>query len=441
MSETKNNKEVYDQAAVTIEEDTKTSLQVEPSETTTQQNEEISSEKPGLWNVAKKICLCATIVFLLFAIISTSLLLANKPLRESISNMVWNGGPINLPEIDVFGYRERKTKTQHHQTKQNEIKILRTVQASDTQRSKEAIAFTPDLEHVPLGKFRKQDADVLPDRFMVNDPAGALSEAYLAFARLPNNSTCDSAQVAITVKSAVDHFEHRQAIRDSWASIANGEATIVFLLGMPTGDSANVVLEQIEREADEHEDIVLGQYIDSYTNLTVKALTGLAWRSEHCSKPEFTLSIDDDTYVDLDELLNRHLSRLPDADFVECSERTVVNGKVWREGRWAVPDSVYDAEKYPNYCNGPCYLMPKETSQQLYDVSRETVSDLQADDALITGVLRTKLQIPIIQYTRTKSPGWCNELSNRKPHLPKRMVKEFQKRQQSQQQQQQLNST
>ena len=66
--------------------------------------------------------------------------------------MVWNGGPINLPEIDVFGYRERKTKTQHHQTKQNEIKILRTVQASDTQRSKEAIAFTPDLEHVPLGK-------------------------------------------------------------------------------------------------------------------------------------------------------------------------------------------------------------------------------------------------------------------------------------------------
>ena len=68
--------------------------------------------------------------------------------------MVWNGGAINLPEIDVFGYRERKTKTQrqNHQTKQNEIKILRTVQASDTHRSKEAIAFTPDLEHVPLGK-------------------------------------------------------------------------------------------------------------------------------------------------------------------------------------------------------------------------------------------------------------------------------------------------
>ena len=85
MSETKNNKEVYDQAAVTIEEDTKTSLQVEPSETTTQQNEEISSEKPGLWNVAKKICLCATIVFLLLRVIQSLFTFTLKMLEITTS--------------------------------------------------------------------------------------------------------------------------------------------------------------------------------------------------------------------------------------------------------------------------------------------------------------------------------------------------------------------
>ena len=58
-----------------------------------------------------------------------------------------------MPEIDVFGpYREKRKK--NHQQKSNEIKILRTVAESDTHRSKEAIAFTPDLEHVPLGKVR-----------------------------------------------------------------------------------------------------------------------------------------------------------------------------------------------------------------------------------------------------------------------------------------------
>ena len=171
----------------------------------------------------------------------------------------------------------------------------------------------------------------------------------------------------------------------------------MFLLGQPSDDLAIDTLTAVEREADENEDIVLGQYIDTYSNLTTKALSGLAWRLEHCPGPAFSLSIDDDTYVDLDQLLKQHLARLPTADFVECSQRTVVNGKVWRKGDWAVSNTVYDADNYPNYCNGPCYLMSQETSRQLFDASRKTVSDLPADDAFITGVLRAKLEIPLIQ--------------------------------------------
>jgi len=121
MSETKN-KEVYNNQAVPIDVPEEPSNKTEVTNTEQQPNEEILTEKPSFWNVAKKICLGATIVFLLFAIISTSLLLANKPLRDSISNMVWNGGSINLPEIDVFGpYREKRKK--NHQQKSNEINI------------------------------------------------------------------------------------------------------------------------------------------------------------------------------------------------------------------------------------------------------------------------------------------------------------------------------
>lgn len=420
MSEQKNKEEVYVQAAAQEEVIIDTEIT----------SEEISTEKSSVWNVAKKIFLGASIVFLLFAIISTSLLLANKPLRDSVSNMVWNGGEFNLPEIDVFG--KKMTKTHVHRThpvtsKTNDLKILRTVAESDTHRSKEAIAFTPDIQHIPIGKLRKQDAELLPERFKNDNPELALSEEYFDFVRLPDNVKCSTAKVAITVKSSVNHFEHRQAIRASWASLNSTEVSVVFLVGLPQNDSS--LLAEVEAESDAHSDIVLGDYVDSYANLTIKALTGLAWREKYCPEPDFALSIDDDTYVDLNELLDHHLSRLPQSqDFVECSERTVVNGKVWREGRWAVDQETYDADKYPNYCNGPCYLMPKTTSRKLFEASRRTASDLQADDALITGVLRTKIQIPLIQYTRTKSPGWCSELSNRKPHLPKRMMKEFERR-------------
>ena len=59
MSEIKNTKEVYQEQAVPIEEPT-----VDQTPT-----EGISTEKPGFWNVAKKICLGATIVFLLLRVI------------------------------------------------------------------------------------------------------------------------------------------------------------------------------------------------------------------------------------------------------------------------------------------------------------------------------------------------------------------------------------
>ena len=62
-------------------------------------------------------------------------------------------------------------------------------------------------------------------------------------------------------------------------------------------------LNLIKDEADKHGDILLGDYVDAYANLTVKALSGLQWRNEKCPQPEYSLSIDDDTFVDLDELL------------------------------------------------------------------------------------------------------------------------------------------
>ena len=197
----------------------------------------------------------------------------------------------------------------------------------------------------------------------------------------------------------------------------------IFLLGKAPSAEIN---SRIAAEAASFDDIVQGDYTDTYSNLTLKSLNGMEYRWQHCSEPEFVLSVDDDTFVSVLDLKN-HLDRLPSTDFVECSERTVVNGKVWRQGRWAVPPELYPSDKYPTYCNGPCYLMPKSTAAELRRQSQRTRHDLQADDAVITGIFRAKAEIPLIQYTRTGAPGWCKELNNRKPKLPKRMRREFER--------------
>lgn len=395
--------------------------------------EEISEDKQGsMKNIAKTIFLSATIIFLLFAIASTSLLLANKDLRDSLSKMVW-GRNIHLQEIDVFSTKKHKNPIVG-QSQLNQLKILRTVADSDNHRNHEAIAFGPDMSHIPLNGFKNSDYQLLPQRFKddcVGGESCGLNSKHYDYVITPNTDKCKTASVLVTIKSAADHFEHRAAIRESWASVAQNETLIVFLLGRPAGtqeSNSDETMVKIISEAENYSDILLGDYTDTYANLTLKALSGLKWRNEDCSEPEYSLSIDDDTFVDLENLIFKHLNRLPvDSDYIECSERTVVNGKVWREGRWAVSPEVYDSEKYPNYCNGPCYLMPKSASKTLYEMSQSTKTDLQADDALFTGVFRSKAKIPLIQYTRTKSPGWCVELNNRKPRLPKRMIKEFER--------------
>ena len=141
---------------------------------------------------------------------------------------------------------------------------------------------------------------------------------------------------------------------------------------------------------------------------------------EECPQPGFSLSVDDDTFVDLNTLISKHLNRLPvDSDYIECSQRTVVNGKVWREGKWAVSPDIYDSEKFPNYCNGPCYLMPKSATERLYEISKSTNTDLQADDALLTGIFRSKAKIPLIQvFIDYLNNILLIKLSIREQHLP-----------------------
>lgn len=282
------------------------------------------------------------------------------------------------------------------------------------------IVFSDDLNHVYSLPFRKKERSLVPEKYLSNRQEHARPD-YLPYIK-KQPEECD-ARIVITVKSSADHFEHREAIRESWASKDSDldNLQVVFLVGK---GSTEEVDEQIGEEYLQHKDLLIGNYIDSYQNLTIKAMTGVAWRKKNCPKSEFVLAVDDDTFVDLDQM-KHHLQRLPESDdYIECSERTVSKGKVWREGQWAVSADQYEFDVYPNYCNGPCYLMPSKTADVLLEASESTKPDHPADDVFISGILRVKSEIPLIQYTRTAAPGWCKELNNRKPRLPQRMVKE-----------------
>ena len=58
----------------------------------------------------------------------------------------------------------------------------------------------------------------------------------------------------------------------------------------------------INKENEAYHDIVQGDFVDHYKNLSYKAIMGKLWVSEFCEQAEFVVKTDDDMYIDLYEV-------------------------------------------------------------------------------------------------------------------------------------------
>jgi len=111
-----------------------------------------------------------------------------------------------------------------------------------------------------------------------------------------NNDICGQKAITI-VSSAVPNKAARAAVRSTWASPDLHGGALVFLLGTPVaGARAQKLLED---ESQEFGDIVQGNFLDTYRNLTYKNLMGKLWVASFCSQAELIVKTDDDAYVDL----------------------------------------------------------------------------------------------------------------------------------------------
>lgn len=115
-------------------------------------------------------------------------------------------------------------------------------------------------------------------------------------------------RLVFIVKSAMDHFGHRNAIRQSWGFERRfSDVTIrtVFVLGIPSPLRPNEQRLQnlIDIENDQFQDIVQANFIDTYYNNTIKTMMGLKWAMEYCAHSRFYMFVDDDYFVSTKNVL------------------------------------------------------------------------------------------------------------------------------------------
>lgn len=122
-------------------------------------------------------------------------------------------------------------------------------------------------------------------------------------------------RVVYIVKSAIENFDRRKAIRNSWGfekRFFDVPSRTVFLLGMHPGDEE--IQAKVKLEAMKHKDIIQANFVDMYYNNTIKTMMGFKWAVKYCSNSKFYMFVDDDMYVSVKNVLRfiRNPANYPD---------------------------------------------------------------------------------------------------------------------------------
>lgn len=204
-------------------------------------------------------------------------------------------------------------------------------------------------------------------------------------------------KTAILVTSHVQNFEVRKILRQSYPQdlFRKYSVQMIFLL-------ANVPNETVKHLTNNefriHGDIIQGNFLENYRNLTLKHLMGYNWISRFCSSVEYVVKMDDDitiNYYKLFEIINKYK---PKSQFLGCLIR---NPKPERNhsSKWYVSESEYKDEFYPNFVSGWMYITTLDTVNSILKSIKRS-HYFWIDDTFVTGLLREKTTAKIIDLRR-----------------------------------------
>ncbi|XP_077982035.1 beta-1,3-galactosyltransferase 1-like [Glandiceps talaboti] len=192
------------------------------------------------------------------------------------------------------------------------------------------------------------------------------------------------------VSSRIVNFEHREAIRQTWGktqNISQRKVITLFLIGNTIDHKMKAI---VKRENEEYDDIIMGDFIDSYHNLTLKIIMGFKWVKYYCPHAKFILKADDDVYVNYANLIN-FLSRENPSHFAAGHVYLHQTPNRNSSHKWYMSNEIFPATTYPPFCSGTGYVMSFDVVRDTYELSLSTAL-LPLEDVYV-GVCWSKLGI------------------------------------------------
>lgn len=242
---------------------------------------------------------------------------------------------------------------------------------------------------ISIIKLKENDADKLIDlnnfKYLINQPS-----CYDFEESKSENSAKPPLIAVVLVHSAPNNLNKRNIIRDTWGQ-KYARVRLFFLLGAVELSSLQATLEQ---ENHQFQDIIQGNFLDTYRNLTYKHVMALKWFNNNCPNVKFLLKMDDDVFLNTpvlyDLLETDYIDR---KDFVFCYKR--IREPVLRNfTKWMVTFDEYPDEYYPTYCPGYSIVYSNDTIPRFYQQAQMTKL-FWIDDVHVTGTLTQHLNLNI----------------------------------------------
>jgi len=245
-----------------------------------------------------------------------------------------------------------------------------------------------DISKMPIPHAIPEDS---ADLFVIDigtyvPPVSKLHEHHVR--RRPRQPCRNETRILIGLKSAPNSARRRDAIRKTWGNARHYEnypAQVVFLLGL---DSAQAEKKFDELEKDD--DLLVGDFVDSFHNLTYKDSLFLTWMKHECPSATYVFKGDDDTLVnpfELEKLIKKEderqalLEKPMGSVYGSLMQYQPVN-----RGKGRYGDKLWPSNHYPTYVSGGGFLMNRKAAMAIQYYIKITPK-IDIDDAFIGALI------------------------------------------------------
>ncbi|XP_041357660.1 beta-1,3-galactosyltransferase 1-like [Gigantopelta aegis] len=182
-------------------------------------------------------------------------------------------------------------------------------------------------------------------------------------------------------------------MRETWANkniFKTVNLRIVFFFGLT---KVKATQELIENESIVYGDVVQGNFLDTYHNLTHKGVLAYRWTQDFCQQAEMIVKVDDDVFLNVFILLESFYPKFKSKKrSILCQCLMKNRSKIHRgKNKWSVGKRVFRGySHYPiNYCMGYLVLISRDLIRPMYRASSLTPF-FWVDDVYLYGLLPEK---------------------------------------------------